>query len=307
MLSINRFAGAALIAVSLGGCGSLSTFEGFFTDSPATTASLQPAGGKVYIFRGMGGRIASFEMDRLSEKLERSGIEAETYNHVNWRGPASEAIARYKRSSGRMPIILVGHSAGADASVYFADKLKDAGVPVSLIVAFDPTRRPKDVPPNVDRFLNIYQSLNFFGGGNVPPGSDFHGHYASIDLKNYWEVLHVNLVKMRALQDQIFAKIVQITTLPPQLEGATVPIHYVMPRGEKIELWDSGLPIRTEEGETVRSIATKYAVPVWAVAQINNISSSATLQPGHRLIIPRHLDAMQQPASALTSFAPRGQ
>jgi LysM repeat protein len=78
-----------------------------------------------------------------------------------------------------------------------------------------------------------------------------------------------------------------------------------MPRGEKIELWDSGLPIRTEEGETVRSIAAKYAVPVWAVAQINNISSSATLQPGHRLIIPRHLDAMQQPASALTSFAPR--
>lgn len=306
MLTVNRLAGALLIAVGLGGCGTLSTFEGFFTSSPDHTASVQPATGKVYIFRGMGGRIASFEMDRLADKLEKSGVEAETYNHFNWSGPASEAIARYKRQNNRFPIMLVGHSAGADASVYFAEKLKEAGVPVSLIVSFDPTRRPKAVPPNVDRFINIYQSLNFFGGGFVSPGSDFHGHYTSIDLKNYWEVLHVNLVKMRGLQDQIIAKMVQITTMPPQLEGATVPIHYVMPRDEKIELWDSGLPIRTEGGETVRSIAAKYAVPVWAVAQINNLSPSATLQAGHRLVIPRHLDSMPPAAAGpLTSFAPR--
>lgn len=305
MLTVNRLAGALLIAVSLGGCGSLSTFEGFFTSSPETTGSVQQARGKVYIFRGMGGRIASFEMDRLSEKLEKSGVDAETYNHFNWSGPADEAIARYKRQNGSFPIMLVGHSAGADASVSFAHKLKQAGVPVSLIVSFDPTRRPKAVPPNVDRFINIYQSLNFFGGGFVSPGSDFHGHYASIDLKNYWEVLHVNLVKMRGLQDQIIAKMVQIVNMPPQLEGATVPIHYVMPRGEKIELWDSGLPIRVEQPETVRSIASKYAVPVWAVTQINNVGSSETLQPGHRLIIPRYLDSMPPAAGPLTSFAPR--
>lgn len=305
MLTVSRLAGALLIAVSLAGCGSLSTFEGFFTSSPETTGSIQQARGKVYIFRGMGGRIASFEMDRLSEKLEKSGVDAETYNHFNWSGPADEAIARYKRQNGHFPIMLVGHSAGADASVSFAYKLKAAGVPVSLIVSFDPTRRPKAVPPNVDRFINIYQSMNFFGGGFVSPGSDFHGHYASIDLKNYWEVLHVNLVKMRGLQDQIIAKMVQIVNMPPQLEGATVPIHYVMPRGEKIELWDSGLPIRTEGPETVRSIAAKYAVPVWAVAQINNLTTSASLEPGHRLIIPRYLDSMPPATGPLTSFAPR--
>lgn len=305
MLAVSRLVGALLLAVSLGACGSLSTFEGFFTSSPEHTGSIQPAGGKAYIFRGMGGRIASFEMDRLADKLEKSGIDAEVYNHFNWRGPADEAIARYKRQNGRFPIMLVGHSAGADASVYFAEKLKNAGVPVSLIVSFDPTRRPKAVPPNVDRFLNIYQSLNFFGGGFVSPGSEFQGHYASIDLKNYWEVLHVNMVKMRGLQDQIIAKMVQIVNMPPQLEGATVPIHYVMPRGEKIELWDSGLPIRSEEGDTVRSLAAKYAVPAWAVAQINNLSTSATLQPGHRLIIPRHLDSLPPATGPLTSFAPR--
>jgi hypothetical protein len=294
MLVVSRFAAALLIVVSLAGCGSLSTFEGFFTSSPETTGSIQQARGKVYIFRGMGGRIASFEMDRLSEKLEKAGVDAETYNHFNWSGPADEAIARYKRQNGQFPIMLVGHSAGADAAVSFAYKLKDAGVPVSLIVSFDPTRRPKTVPPNVDRFINIYQSLNVF-----------RGHYASVDLKNYWEVLHVNLVKMRGLQDQIIAKMVQIVNMPPQLEGPTVPIHYVMPRGEKIELWDSGLPIRTEGPETVRSIAAKYAVPAWAVAQINNLSISASLEPGHRLIIPRYLESLPAATGPLTSYAPR--
>lgn len=305
MRAATRLAGALLVALGLSGCGSLSSFEGFFTSAPEHTGSVQPVSGKAYIFRGMGGRIASFEMDRLAEKLEKNGVEAEVYNHFNWSGPAGEAIARYKKQDGRFPIMLVGHSAGADAAVYFAEKLKNAGVPVSLIVSFDPTRRPKAVPPNVDRFVNIYQSLNFFGGGFVSPGSDFHGHYASIDLKNYWEVLHVNMVKMRGLQDQIIAKMVRIVNTPPQLEGATVPIHYVMPRGEKIELWDSGLPIRAEPGESVRSIAQKYAVPAWAVAQINNLSPSASLEPGHRLIVPRHLDAAPPVSGPLTSYAPR--
>lgn len=306
MLTVSRLAGIVLLATSLSACGTFATVENLFTSSPEHTGSVQQrASGKAYIFRGMGGRIASFEMDRLADKLEKSGVDAEVYNHFNWSGPADEAIARYKRQNGNFPIMLVGHSAGADASVSFAYKLKEAGVPVSLIVSFDPTRRPKAVPPNVDRFINIYQSLNFIGGGFVAPGSDFHGHYASVDLKNYWEVLHVNLVKMRGLQDQIIAKMVQIVNMPPRLEGATVPIHYVMPRGEKIELWDSGLPIRTEGEETVRSIAARYAVPVWAVAQINNLNPSDTLQPGHRLIIPRYLDSLPPAAGALTSFAPR--
>ena len=81
-----------------------------------------------------------------------------------------------------------------------------------------------------------------------------------MDLRNYWEVLHVNMVKIRGLQDKVIAKVVQITTLPVQLEGPTVPIRYVMPRGEPIELWDSGFAIHTEPGDTVRNVAQRYAV-----------------------------------------------
>jgi hypothetical protein len=54
----------------------------------------------------------------------------------------------------------------------------------------------------------------------------------------------------------------------------------------------------------VRSIATKYAVPVWAIAQLNRIETSATLTPGQRLVIPRNLEPLS-PATQppLTSFA----
>ncbi len=230
-------------------------------------------------------------------------MRAKVYNFFEWRGPADEAIARYKRETSKSPVILLGHSAGGDATLSFAERLKEARVPVSLVITFDPTRRSGRVPANVDRYVNIYQSLNFFGGGNVSAASDFHGHAATIDLKRYWEVLHVNLVKLEGLQDKVMAKIMQVAMLPTNLEGLTVPIHYVMPRNEPIELWDSGLPIRAQAGDTLRSLAAKFAVPVWAVAQINNLDANASLRPGRRVIIPRHIEAPL--SEALTSFAPQ--
>jgi hypothetical protein len=111
------------------------------------------------------------------------------------------------------------------------------------------------------------------------------------------------MVKIRGLQDKIVAKVVQISTLPVQLEGPTVPIRYTMPRGEPIELWDSGVAIRTEPGDTVGSVAQRYAAPVWAVAQLNDVSPNASFEGGRRLIIPRHLEAAAF-GPPLASFAP---
>ncbi len=181
----------------------------------------------------MGGRFASMEMDHLSEKIKESGVvEAETYNHMNWYGPAQEAIARYKKNP--QPIMAMGHSAGGDAAISFAWKLKQAGGGRwVLIVGFDPTRKAANVPNNVDRFINMYQSMNFFGGGYVRASQIFMVTFATVDLRSYWEVLHVNMVKIRGLQDQVIAKVVQIATMPPVLEGPTVPIRYVMPRARR--------------------------------------------------------------------------
>jgi pimeloyl-ACP methyl ester carboxylesterase len=302
MFGLSRVAATMLLAASLGGCGSLSSFDNFLTPE-AQNAISKPATGKAYVFRGMGGRFASFEMDYLRDKIASTGVEAETYNHLNWWGPADEAIARYKKNP--QPIMAMGHSAGGDAALEFAWKLKRAGVPVSLIVTFDPTRKAAMVPNNVDRFINVYQSMNFFGGGYIRPSDDFRGHFATVDLKSYWDVLHVNMVKIRGLQDKVVAKVVQITTLPVALEGTTVPIRYSMPRGEPIELWDSGFAVHTEPGDTARSVAKRYGVPVWAVAQLNDVSSNTSFQAGQRLVIPRHLEDAPMTGGPLTSYVPQ--
>lgn len=304
MLKPVRFLVMALATAGLGACGSLSGFDGILTGSiDGQAGSPQNAPGKVYVFRGMGGQFATLELDRLGDKLVKVGVNAEVYNHLNWRAPAQQAIDRYKRESIKSPVILVGHSAGADAALRFASALKSENVPVSLIIGFDPTRLSFNVPNNVDRYINIYSSWNFFGGGDVSPGSDFRGHFSSVDFKWYWEVLHVNLVRIDGLMEKVIAKIVQATNFPPPLEGATVPIKYAMPRNVPIELWDSGLPVRTEPGDTVRSVAERYAVPAWAVAQINGVGSNARFDAGRRLVVPRNLDALAPGVSPpLTSY-----
>jgi len=83
------------------------------------------------------------------------------------------------------------------------------------------------------------------------------------------------------------------------------PIRSVTPRRTPIELWDSGVAVTAQGGETVQAVATKYAVPSWAVAQLNGLSEHAELRPGQRLVVPRHVDPISASmASPLTSFAP---
>ena len=118
-----------------------------------------------------------------------------------WRPVADEAIRDYRRDP--QPITLIGHSMGGDSALDFAEMLNQAGIPVSLLVTYDPTRIADDVPPNVERYINIYQSSNFMGGGNVVQGSRFHGHYASYNLKNHTEIIHINIEKADRIQEQL--------------------------------------------------------------------------------------------------------
>jgi hypothetical protein len=41
----------------------------------------------------------------------------------------------------------------------------------------------------------MYQSLNVMGGGDVVQGRRFHGHYASFNLKDHREIVHINIEK----------------------------------------------------------------------------------------------------------------
>ena len=51
-----------------------------------------------------------------------------------------------------------------------AETLGAAHVPVALLITYDPTRMAHAVPSNVERYVNLYQSSNFLGGGDLGQG-----------------------------------------------------------------------------------------------------------------------------------------
>jgi hypothetical protein len=189
--------------------------------------------------------------------------------------------------------------------VAFAEMLNAQNIPVNLLVTYDPTRIADDVPPNVERYINIYQSSNFMGGGNVVQSQRFHGHYASFNLKDHSEIIHINIEKTERVQEQLVSKIVQLAATPAGAEGEAVPLHLQVPADAAIELWDSGLPVAAHDGDTLKTIASTYHVPLWSLAQINSVSDRAPLSEGQRIVIPRHLLPMATPGT-VTSYAPMG-
>lgn len=248
-------------------------------------ASAAPAATHVYMFRGLIGAI-DWGMDELAQRIGRSGIAVSIDSHLTWRSAAAQAISDYHREPA--PIAVIGHSIGGDAAVQFAEQLAAAHVPVALLVTYDPTRMADKIPPNVHRYLNLYQSSNILGGGDLAPSAGFHGHYASYNLKDRPEIIHINLDKFSHIQEQLAAK---VRTMAASGEGEAVPLHIVFASTGPIELWDSGMPVVAHAGDTLQTLAATYHVPVWAVAQINQKSEHAALTEGERIVVPRYLGA----------------
>ena len=271
--------------------------------APQAVEKITQPRGRAYLFRGVAGLIYSRGIDTLAARIRRTGIPASVGTYLLWRPTLDEAIRDYRRDP--QPIILIGHSMGGDCVLDFAEMLNQAGIPVSLLVTYDPTRIADDVPPNVERYINIYQSSNFMGGGNVVQGSRFHGDYASYNLKDHAEIVHINIEKADRIQQQLVAKVAQLAQTPADAQGEAVPIHLEVPADAAIELWDSGLPVAAHAGDTLKTLAATYHVPLWALAQINSVSEREPLSEGQRIVVPRHLVPMQMP-STVTSYAPAG-
>jgi hypothetical protein len=270
---------------------------------PQAAETVTQPRGRAYLFRGIAGLIYSRGMDKLADRIKRAGIDSSVDTYLVWRGVADQAIRDYRRDP--QPIILIGHSMGSDAALDFAELLNSENIPVNLLVTYDPSRLADDVPPNVERYINIYQSSNVMGGGNVVQGPRFQGHYASYNLKDHSELIHINIEKADRIQEQLVTKVVQLASTPATTQGEAVPLRLEVPADASIELWDSGLPVAAHAGDTLKTVAASYHVPLWALGQINSVSAETPLTEGQRIVVPRHLAPMPTP-STVTSYAPAG-
>lgn len=254
----------------------------------APTAGQRPAAprGRAYLFRGALGPIFSRGVDRLTERIERAGIQARVDEFTLCTIVAATAIREYREDPA--PIALIGHSMGGLCALKLAEMLQAKDIPVALVVTLDPARASPDVPLNVERYINIFLSSNILGGADVAPKQGYRGHYASFDLSEQDDITHINIDKKDFIHEQLVAKVLQLGTQPAKVEGKA-PLRFVVPANATIELWDGGTPVFARSGDTLQTLATSYHVPLWSLTQINKLSDYATIAPGQRVIIPRHL------------------
>jgi len=141
---------ALLIAVALiaPGCTSVSSIA---VDEP------QPREGNVILVRGLMD-IFSLGLHDIESDLREQGVNAMVVSGPRW--PDVSKTVKREYSEGRLngqPLVIVGHSYGADDAVRLARSLDAEDIRIEVLALIDPTTPPK-IPDNVVRCFNLYQS-----------------------------------------------------------------------------------------------------------------------------------------------------
>lgn len=178
--------------------------QGAAAREPGRTSASRPY--QLYLLKGLAD-VFSSGMDFLQAKLDARGIVGEVHSHSEWETLAETAAAKW-HGGAHGPVIIIGHSLGADAAIMMAQKLGDAGVPVALLVAFSPVNSgPANA--NVARAVTYFQS-NSAWHGQITRGNGFHGALETVDLANVPGITHFNIEKAESLHAQTIARVVAI-------------------------------------------------------------------------------------------------
>lgn len=154
---------------------------------------------RVYLLRGLA-NIFSLGMDDLAAKLRARGIEASVHSYVDLEMLSNTAIEQAKAGKRRpSPVIIIGHSLGADAAVTMGNRVAAAGVPVPLVVTFDPVTA-MTASPKIGKVVNYYQS-----GGSGKPVSG--RRVENIDLTGSGALSHFNIDKAAELHNKVISMI----------------------------------------------------------------------------------------------------
>ncbi len=159
--------------------------------------------GHVYLLRGLL-NVFSLGMDDLAAKLQARGVSASVHNHAEWQSLADEIAAKYKAGK-HGPVILIGHSLGADAVMVQAEYLGKKGVPVSLVVPFDGTGSYA-ASPNVSRVMNLTQRDYAY----MRRGSGFRGSLQNIDVSKDTSIDHINIDKSARLHNMVVGAVLGV-------------------------------------------------------------------------------------------------
>jgi pimeloyl-ACP methyl ester carboxylesterase len=161
---------------------------------------------RVLLLRGWFG-LFSTGLDGLADELKAKGIEAEVAGHLVWETAVSEILR--DRAAGKVePLVLVGHSQGANNVIDMARALQKQNIRVDLLVTLAPFMQ-ESVPANVMRAINYYQSPGW--GAPLSPEAGFHGKLSNVDVSNDWTITHVSIDKSQRIHEEIAREIVALS------------------------------------------------------------------------------------------------
>jgi hypothetical protein len=160
-----KFHRAALTCLLLG-AAALAGCAGDFTAGPAdlhhtvdlSKTSARTRVGRVYCARGFLGIFSTGMMELADRINNEESITAISIADQEYTRLQEWLVAEYKKGSMKgEPLVLLGHSYGADDMIRVAEYLKKEKITVDLLVLIDPVT-PPPVPNNVKRVYNVYKS-----------------------------------------------------------------------------------------------------------------------------------------------------
>lgn len=169
--------------------------------SGAANLSTPAQAEEVYLIRGAFD-VFSDGMNQMTRQLQGRGVNAKAYSNGAWSGLADSIIKRSKTSQVSYPIVIMGHSVGGQEASQMANKLGRAGVPVALVVGFDPGfAPPAPFAAGSARVVNFYIA-NSGRGNPYKAAAGFGGTIQNIDIRSFTSADHVGMDKDRAVQSR---------------------------------------------------------------------------------------------------------
>jgi Thioesterase domain len=142
--------GALMIGAALA-----SSLQADPVESPPAEPAPPP---RVVLLRGSLG-VFSRGLDSLAARCRQEGMTVSVYPYTSWAALAEQLAG--EGSDGKRPLVLIGHSFGADSALALASRLEQHNVAVDLLVTLE-TVNPARVPDNVARTLNLYSGKTAF-------------------------------------------------------------------------------------------------------------------------------------------------
>src|SRR6516162_7444108 len=161
---------------------------------------------RVYLLRGWFG-VFSTGLDSLAAELRNKGIKAETVGHLAWKTTVSNIIKDHAVGKGG-PLVLVGHSQGANNVIDIARLLQRENIAVDLVITLAPAGQDP-IPGNVVRAINYYNSPGW--GAPVTADASYRGKLTNINLGGDIGIYHMAIDKSPKIQGEIERAILAVS------------------------------------------------------------------------------------------------